>query len=96
MFGSLGLHLTEADVRFTTKAGALYAFVMGVPGDTAVITPLGTSSAVAMGGKVTNVELLGAPGKLDWSQDADALRVKLPAEKPCDYAIVFRVSGLAV
>jgi alpha-L-fucosidase len=88
--------LTEADVRFTTKAGALYAFVMGVPGDTAVITPLGTSSAVAMGGKVTNVELLGAPGKLDWSQDADALRVKLPAEKPCDYAIVFRVSGLAV
>jgi alpha-L-fucosidase len=86
---------TEADVRFTTKGQTLYAFVMGVPGETAVIAPLGTSSAVAMG-KITNVELLGAPGKLEWTQDADALRVKLPAEKPCDYAIVFRVNGLAV
>ncbi|MGB6544859.1 MAG: alpha-L-fucosidase, partial [Candidatus Acidiferrales bacterium] len=81
--------LTEADVRFTTKDGALYAFVMGVPGETAVIAPLGAASAVAMG-KIANVELLGAPGKLEWSQDSDALRVKLPAQKPCDYAIVFR------
>jgi alpha-L-fucosidase len=87
--------LTEADVRFTTKGGALYAFVMGVPGETAAIAPLGSSSALAMG-KITNVELLGAPGKLEWTQDADALRVKLPAQKPCDYAIVFRINGLAV
>jgi alpha-L-fucosidase len=86
---------TEADVRFTTKGGALYAFVMGVPSEMAVIAPLGSSSAVAMG-KITNVELLGAPGKLEWTQDSDALRVRLPAQKPCDYAIVFRINGLAV
>jgi alpha-L-fucosidase len=87
--------MTEADVRFTTKGQTLYAFVMGVPGETAVIAPLGSSSAVAMG-KITNVELLGAPGKLEWTQDSDALRVKLPAQKPSDYAIVFRVNGLAI
>jgi len=86
--------LTQADVRFTTKGGDLYAFVMGVPYQTAEIAPLGSSSPLAMG-KITNVELLGA-GKLEWSQDADALRVKLPVQKPCDYALVFRVSGLAV
>lgn len=84
--------LTAADVRFTTKGPTLYAFVMDWPGKQAVIAPLATSSKQAPG-KIENVELLGYPGKLKWQRDETALKIELPAQKPCDHAIAFKISG---
>ena len=83
---------TAADVRFTTKGRSLYAFVMDWPGKQAVIAPLATSSKQAPG-KIENVELLGYPGKLKWKRDETALKIELPAQKPCDHAIAFKISG---
>jgi alpha-L-fucosidase len=53
--------------------------------------------ALALGGpnsvpKFRNVELLGHKGKLKWTQDAAALKVELPAEKPSDYAVTFTIA----
>jgi alpha-L-fucosidase len=84
--------LTAADVRFTTKGDTLYAFVMGWPEYQTVIRPLATNTALRVG-KIQNVELLGFDGKLDWSQDNSGLKVMMPPQKPCDYAIVFKVAG---
>jgi alpha-L-fucosidase len=84
--------LTAADVRFTTQGDILYAFVMGWPEYQAVIRPLATHTALRVG-KIQNVELLGFDGKLEWSQDETGLKVLMPAAKPCDYAITFKVSG---
>ena len=83
--------LTAEDVRFTTKANALYAFVMGWPGKEASIP------ALALGGKnsvprIRNVELLGHKGRLKWTQDAATLKVELPEEKPSDYAVTFKIA----
>jgi alpha-L-fucosidase len=83
--------LSADDVRFTTKASAMYAFAMGWPGKEASIP------ALALGGpnsvpKFRNVELLGHKGKLKWTQDAAALKVELPAEKPSDYAVTFKIA----
>jgi alpha-L-fucosidase len=83
--------LTADDVRFTTKGSALYAFVMGWAGKEASIP------ALALGGqnsvpKFRNVELLGHKGKLKWTQDAAALKVELPEEKPSDYAVTFKIA----
>ena len=78
--------LTASDVRFTTKGATLYAFVMGWPDYQAVVRPLATNTALRVG-KIENVELLGFDGKLDWSQDSSGLKVVMPAQKPCDYAI---------
>ena len=83
--------LTGEDVRFTTKANALYALVMGWPGKKASIP------ALALGGKnsvprVRNVELLGHKGRLTWTQDAATLKVELPEEKPSDYAVTFKIA----
>ena len=55
--------------------------------------------ALAMGGPnrvgtIRNVELLGAPGKLEWHQDALGLRVTMPAKPPSDFAVAFKVIGL--
>jgi hypothetical protein len=44
-------------------------------------------------GAIRNVDLLGAPGKLDWRQDASGLRVTMPPAPPSDFAVAFRVIG---
>jgi len=83
--------LTAEDVRFTTKGKNLYAFLMGWPAKEVSIAPLGTGSE-QQPGKIHNVELLGYKGKLKWSQDAAALKVQMPEQKPCDHAVTLRVA----
>ena len=80
------------DVRFTTKGDALYAIVMGLPGREAVIPALAIGGPNRVG-TIRNVELLGAPGKLEWHQDALGLRVTMPAKPPSDFAVAFKMIG---
>ena len=54
------------------------------------IKSLATSQPVK--GKVKKVELLGHKGKLNWTQDAAAFKVQLPAEKPSDHAVTFKIA----
>jgi len=84
--------LTAADVRFTTKGPTLYAFVMGLPETEAVIVPLASNSQYATG-KINHVRLLGFNDKVQWEQDETGLKIQLPAEKPCNHAIAFEISG---
>jgi alpha-L-fucosidase len=82
---------TGKDIRFTAKGDALYAILLGWPGEEAVITSLTPGAA---SGAVQKVELLGSPGALSFSQGADGLRVKMPPETPNDYAYTLRITGL--
>ena len=83
---------TAEEIRFTTKGGNLYAFVMGWPDKQAVIKPLATNSSVAQF-KVRNVELLGFKGKMKWTQDEKGLTVQMPAQKPSDHAVTLKIAG---
>ncbi len=83
--------LSAEDVRFTTKGDTLYAFVMGWPGKEAVIPSLATTAKQGVG-KIQNVELLGA-GKVPFTQDETALKVRLPEKQPCEYAIALKING---
>ena len=38
------------------------------------------------------MEVLGHKGKLKWAQDEAALKVEMPAGKPCDYAVALKVA----
>jgi alpha-L-fucosidase len=84
--------LTANDVRFTTKGGTLYAFVMGWPEREAVVPTLALGGKLGVG-KIRNVELLGHKGKVKFTQDETALKVELPGQKPSDYAIALKVVG---
>jgi alpha-L-fucosidase len=85
--------LTAADVRFTIRNGTLYAFVMGWPdGNEAVVPSLALGGKLAVG-KIRNVELLGHKGKVKFTQDASALKVEFPPEKPSDYAVTLKIVG---
>jgi alpha-L-fucosidase len=66
---------TSADVRFATRAGALYAIFMEWPERESAIASLGTRARPDA--VVEKVELLGGP-PLDFRRDADALRLTLP------------------
>jgi alpha-L-fucosidase len=63
---------------------------MGWPEKDATMPALGTQAGA---GKIRDVSLLGFKGKVSWKQEAGGLRIQLPAEKPCEHAIVFKVVG---
>jgi alpha-L-fucosidase len=90
--GQAARQLGSEDIRFTrNKAGdVVYAIVMGWPGMETQIRALGTASPQAPG-KVENVELSGYEGKIVFRQGASALHIELPAQRPCEYAIVLKV-----
>lgn len=69
---------TAEDVRFTTRAGTLYAIVLGRPTAPAVaIRALATSSPLAPG-EIERVRTSGDGIELRFTRDATALRVVLP------------------
>jgi alpha-L-fucosidase len=83
---------TSADVRFTTRGRTLYAILLGWPqSGTARIKALGTAASQHYG-TVREVELLGA-GPVKFEQTPDALEVRLPAQRPCDYAFALKIGG---
>jgi alpha-L-fucosidase len=81
----------ELGWRFTVKDNFLYAIALAWPTNETLITSLAMTNSVE---KITRVELLGHAGDLEFSQDQNGLKIKLPAEKPCDYAYSFKISGL--
>lgn len=83
---------TQQDIRFTTRGNTLYATVMKWPDNEVVITSL--AKGIAPKGKIKKVELLGNKGSLEFTQNAEGLKVKFPADKPCDYAYVLKITGL--
>ncbi|MGA3181892.1 MAG: alpha-L-fucosidase, partial [Verrucomicrobiota bacterium] len=78
--------------RFTTKGGTLYAIALGWPGGQATVASLATGAPGV--DKITSVELLGHNGALEFTQDAEGLKVNMPADKPCDYAYALKIAGL--
>jgi alpha-L-fucosidase len=86
--------LTAQDIRFTTRQKILYAIACGWPeSGTLTIRSLAAGSPLATG-KVTDVHLLGHEGSLRWTQTETGLAIQLPAQKPCDHAVAFKIAGV--
>ncbi len=86
-----GKPLTADDVRFTTKGDVLYAITMGWPSKTLHVKSLGKDSKL-LDQAIANIQLLGSPEKVRWSQGADALAIEPMQNKPCDDAYVFKIT----
>jgi alpha-L-fucosidase len=82
----------EGKIRYTTKGENLYAISLGWPTNGIALASLASTNAGP--GKISRVELLGHHGPLEFSQDESGLKIKVPAEKPCDYAYGFKITGL--
>jgi hypothetical protein len=44
-------------------------------------------------GRIRQVGLLGAPGRLRFDQNAQGLAVELPPQRPCSHAVCFKLIG---
>jgi alpha-L-fucosidase len=86
---------TAEDIRFTTKGGALYAFLLEWPADhSVVVKSLATNSPQVKGGKVTGVALLGYAGPLVWAQSEAGLTVQLPLNAPSENVVTLKITGI--
>jgi alpha-L-fucosidase len=80
----------EDKVRFTRKGHVLYAFLLGVPTATVRIMSLGTSAKLEEK-PVSALTLLGSEDRIEWRQEADALRIAPSAKPPSEHAIAYRI-----
>ncbi len=81
----------EGNIYFTSKGSAVYAIGLDWFGAQTTIKSL--AMGIPNVGKVTGVELLGYEGALQFTQDAEGLKVTLPTEKTGDYAYSLKISG---
>jgi alpha-L-fucosidase len=77
------------DIRFTTKDGVLYVFVLGGPTHDIAVKSLGLKSPHAK--PIESIELLGSTDPMKWRQSDDALVITKPTKSPSEDAIAFRV-----
>lgn len=80
----------SADIRFTTKENALYAFCMGTPSGDVRITSLGKSSKLN-DKAIVSVKILGSNEKLVWKQGDDALVIAKPSKLPEWQVVTFKI-----
>jgi alpha-L-fucosidase len=78
---------TAADIRYTTKGGALYALTLGKP-ETETLT-----LASIKEGQVARVEVVGSPAPLSFTQDAGGLHVTLPSSASHAYGVALKITG---
>jgi alpha-L-fucosidase len=85
-----GKPFTAEDVRFTTKGGVLYAFIMGAPKTAVHIKSLGTDAKL-LEAKIARVSLLGGNETIRWSQTAGDLTIEAPRGPVSEIATVFEI-----
>ncbi len=77
--------------HFTVKGETLYAIASGWPEGDALITSLASDK---VSGKASSVGLLGHSGALSFSQEAQGLSIKMPADHTLSGAVTFKITGL--
>lgn len=84
---------TAEDIRFTSKAGALYAIALGWPTDGMLrIAALAEDSALAPGA-IERVEALGAADSLPFTRSRKGLEVRLPEGMAGGIAVALKIRG---
>jgi alpha-L-fucosidase len=82
---------TAADIRFTSRDGALYAICLGWPGESAVIRSLASGSPINAQ-QIESIHMLGSDENLSWTQGGDGLHIATPPQQPCDHAYTFKIA----
>ncbi|QZE15925.1 alpha-L-fucosidase [Halosquirtibacter laminarini] len=81
------------EVRFTTKKGTLYMFVLNPQKGQIKIPSLGTSSK-QQPGHIKSIKMLGARKKVDYQQKEDGLILNVPNHRPTNFVTVFEIKGV--
>ena len=82
---------TSKDIRYTTKDGKLYAFLLDWPGKGRTVTLQFLAPGNSRIGKVTGVSMIGSTETISWEQHPDGLMIDMPATKPCEHAVALKI-----
>ncbi len=80
---------SQHDIRFTTKDGVLYAFVLAPPAQDIVINTLADGGLLEQA--IASIELMGSDEKILWERSAEALTIRLPNTLPGKIVNGFRI-----
>ncbi|MGJ8592743.1 MAG: alpha-L-fucosidase [Aquaticitalea sp.] len=83
---------SQEDIRFTTKNGVLYAFVLEPPTENIVIKNLANNGM--LDGEIGSIELMGSTEKIKWTRTDEALIIELPKSLPGKIVNGFRIKSL--
>jgi len=84
-------------IRFTTKDNSIYVISLEWPGEELTVASLVVNefpNEHVLGvyrDEIQNVSLLGSNEKLEWKVNDQGLNIKMPDEKPCEHAFVFKI-----
>jgi alpha-L-fucosidase len=88
-----GKPFSAADIRFTAKGDAVYAFVMGWPEDGKLTIKSLRSATPHLTRRIARVELVSSGRPLAFRQSANGLHVTLPAHQPVlSYANALKIT----
>jgi len=79
----------QDDIRFTTKDGALYAFVLAPPTEDIVIKTL--ASGGLLDREITGIELIGSDEIIKWKRSSNELTIQQPKTLPGKIVNGFRI-----
>ena len=71
---------SQQDIRFTTKDGVLYSFVLVPPTKDIVIKSLASGGPLKK--EIANIKLMGSQESIQWSRSAENLTITLPKSIP--------------
>lgn len=80
---------SEKDIRFTTKNGNIYAFVLAPPTEDIKVFTLKKDGVLSK--KIKQITLLGSNEKPFWKQTSEALVIKQPSKTPHQPVICFKI-----
>ena len=84
----------ETDIRFTTKDGDLYVFVLVPPTEDILIKTLAEGGLLEK--SIRTISLLGSDEFITWERSADGLKITLPKRLPEALAIGFKLDLTSV
>lgn len=80
---------SQEDIRFTTKNGLLYAYVLAPPTDDIKIKMLAIGGLLER--EITGIELMGSTENIEWKRSVDALTIQVPKNLPGQIVNGFRI-----
>jgi alpha-L-fucosidase len=80
---------SQEDIRFTTKDGILYAFVLAPPTEDIEIKTLANNGLLES--DIATIELMGSAEKIKWKRSETGLTIQLPKRLPGEIINGFRI-----
>lgn len=80
---------SQKDIRFTTKDGNLYVFVLAKPTKDIHIATL--ASGQALKSDIKSISMMGSEEKIEWNRSTEGLTIRLPNTLPASLVTGFKL-----